>query len=185
MKIKKVKQRVCCLSLLAGMIVFMGLGGCASSECIGNQNAIPYAGFYRTGDEEKVNISGLSVVGEDAPGDSLLTANGGNSGNVVLPFRVDADETSFIFTFRRGTSADGTADEWSEKVTFKYERQLWFVSAACGAMYNFKVTDISHTRGMIDSIACPGGLITNENRENIKIFFNDSYSKAAKGGIAE
>lgn len=165
--------KVICPVLTAIPLLFFA-GGCATSECIDNKSALPYAGFYLASSGDKITVQGLNVTGVDAPNDSLLNSS---SGNVFLPFRIDEDETSFKFEYNLpGAGENDTPVKISDILTFRYERQPWFVSAACGVVYNFKITDISHTGAMIDSVACPGGLITNENKENILIFFKESPS---------
>ncbi len=166
-------NRVSGTMIISAVVSVSLIGGCATSECIDNQSALPYAGFYLSGSEDKIAVSGLSVVGVDAPNDSLLLSTDSKSESVFLPFRIDNDETSFEFRYNLGEGIDPV----KEIITFRYERQPWFVSAACGAMYNFKITDITFSGLMIDTVSCPGNLITNVNKENIRIYFRESISQ--------
>lgn len=155
--------------LLAGMV------GCASSECFENKNSLPYAGFYSSAPvPTKVEISGLKVWGDGVPNDSLLL-DGKTASSVYLPFRIDSDETTFVFSYT--PSDDEAATPIEDFITFSYTRQPWFVSAACGAVYNFKINEIKWGGTFITDVTCPPGVITNANIENLRINFNTAIDE--------
>ena len=56
-------------------------------------------------------------------------------------------------------------------ITFRYDIEPYFVSSACGAVYNYKITSIETTHVAIDSVVCPSGIITNAPVENLRVYF--------------
>lgn len=140
------------------------LAACAGKECYENQNTLPLAGFRDMATHRAVTLSHLTVAGIGAPGDSLLTDSAAIE-QVYLPFRPQSPSTSF--EFRYGDT--GVADT----LTFYYATQPWFASEQCGVVYHFRVDSIRHTRYLMDSVAVPGGVITNVNGQNIEIYFRE------------
>lgn len=136
-----------------------------SDTCTENKNALPLAGFYRSGDTEPVSVDSLLITGIGAPGDSALSEASKTKSQIYLPFRIDCDTTRYIFTDARPSRmVDDT-------VTFIYSRIPRFVNVECGVSYIFDLRDIRITGTLIDSITCPNGFIDNTNAENLKIYF--------------
>lgn len=143
------------------------LAGCNSSGCINNQNSIPLAGFYSYGTFASISVPGLTVGGVGAPGDSLII-NNGNTSSVYLPFRAEQPETSFFFHYNQESIAN---DAFNDTLTFTYSSLPYFASEECGAMYRYVITDFTYTRHLIDSVGLLDSIITNVDRERIRIYF--------------
>lgn len=155
--------------LLVLMSVALILSGCSSNECLENGTSLPTAGFFSSQPvPEPISIEGLKVWAIDAPGDSVLFNDGSQISELYLPFNLDADVTSYVFEY------PSSSGYMADTISFRYHRQPWFVSSACGAVVNFKIEDISHSSLMIDSVTCPDGIITNAVGQNIKIYFKVS-----------
>lgn len=146
------------------------LAGCNSSGCINNQNSLPLAGMYSYATLTTVAIPGLTVGGVGAPGDSLIASNGTVS-SVYLPFRSTQDETSFFFHYNQ----EGIdSDAFNDTLTFSYSSIPYFASEECGAMYRYKITSVAYTTHLIDSVGIVDSLITNIDRERIRIYFRSA-----------
>lgn len=134
-----------------------------------NKNSLPLAGFYSSSDPlQAVALDSITIFGIGAPGDSVLHQAATNISQSYLPFRIDTDATSYVIKYLQGDLGKaGIADT----ITFRYEIIPDFVSVACGAVYDYRMRSIETTHWIIDSVSCPGGIITNANEENIKIYF--------------
>ena len=157
----------------AGMMASLFfVSGCSSDECLGNKNSLPLAGFYASElSAEQITLDSLTIYGIGAPGDSLLHDSVRSLAETYLPFRIDTDTTAYVIRYlQQPLGAYGVADT----IVFRYDIVPVFVSAACGAMYEYHIRSISHTSYIIDSVTCPSGEITNLNSENIKIYFRVS-----------
>ena len=147
-------------------------GGCATSECYDNQNSLPLAGFYSSGENPKaIALDSISILGVGAPGDSILQDSVRSISQVYLPFRIDQNSTTYEIRYLAGLPGQY---RMKDEITFNYEIIPMFVSTACGTVYYYKMTSIDYTTNIIDSVACPEGEITNANIENLKIFFRVS-----------
>ncbi len=148
------------------------LTGCNSSGCLDNRNSLPLAGFYDASTGDAVSVSGLSIGGVGAPGDSLLADAGENIHSIYLPFRSTQDETTFVFSTKAKTNLAEEPDDMvlSDYVTFRYESIPYFASADCGAMYRYRILAVDHTSLFIDSVGIIDSLITNTDMERIKIY---------------
>lgn len=154
--------------LLAAVFIATAAVSCSSNECLENKNSLPLAGFYSSEEPlQSVSMSGIYISGLGVRGDSLL-ADATAISQVYLPFSIDSDESSFIFDY---IDSDYSAYGDYDTVTFRYSREPFFESAACGAMYNFRIMEIRTTHAVIDSVVCPDGMITNAEGENIRIYF--------------
>lgn len=148
--------------------VGLSLAGCNTSGCVDNRNSVPLAGFRSIATGEAISVDSLAVAGVGAPGDSSLTDTRTAVQQVYLPFRSSRTSTSFSFTYlQKRLSALGIADT----VTFDYVAEPRFVSEECGAMYYYRITGVSHTDWLIDSVAVADSLVTNLDRETIRIYF--------------
>lgn len=152
-------------------VVSLFFWGCATDECLDNKNSLPLAGFYASGSDSRgVTIDSLTIAGIGAPGDSLIIDNGRNISEAYLPFRIDSGKSSFeiLYNFTAGNNGGVPL---GDIVTFEYDVEPYFVSSACGAIYKYRVRNISTTHTYIDSVSCPGGVIDNTPGQNIRIYF--------------
>ena len=142
---------------------------CSNSECYDNQNSLPLAGFYSSSETPKaITLDSLTILGVGAPGDSILQDSVRSLSQVYLPFRIDQESTTYEIKYLAGVPG---MLRLSDVITFNYEIFPMFVSTACGAVYYYKIKSIETTHNFIDSVTCPGGVITNANIENLKIYF--------------
>lgn len=154
-----------------GAAMLAGIGACNSDECYDNRNSLPLAGFYTaTETPEAVSIDSVSIYAIGAPGDSVLHDSVRTLSQTYLPFRIDgnASRVRYVIRYLQGNLGRlGIADT----ISLSYDIEPKFVSAACGVVYIFRITDISTTRYCIDSVTCPRGYIDNVAVENIHIYF--------------
>lgn len=151
------------------MLPVMIVLSCSNSECYDNQNSLPLAGFYSSGEfPQPITVDSLTILGIGAPGDSILQDSVRSLSQVYLPFRIDQESTTYEIRYLGGLPG---IYQISDLITFNYEIVPMFVSTACGVVYYYKMTSIETTHFLIDSVTCPGGVITNANIENLKIYF--------------
>lgn len=162
------------LRRLLGPILFLGLTigiivSCSNSECFDNQNSLPLAGFYSSGEvPTAISIDSISIYGVGAPGDSILQDSVRSLSEVYLPFRIDQESTTYVIRYLAGIPG---ILRMADTITFKYNIKPMFVSSACGTVYYYEMDTIETTHFFIDSVSCPRGTITNANIQNLRIYF--------------
>ena len=153
---------------------------CISGECLDNKNSLPLAAFYSSqSSSQKISLDNIEVYGLDTPSGQLLMDSTTNASSVYLPFRIDEPQSTFIFHYKQ----QGLNDEaFNDTITFRYDIVPYFVSAACGAIYKYKVREIASTHHLIDSVKCtaPDSLIDNVAVENLAIYFRVQLQEAAR-----
>lgn len=172
MNVRFFKRRIPFAGVGATMLVsaLCASQGCSEEECYQNKNSLPLAGFYSSEPKpQAIALSKITIFGIGAPGDSILHDNAQNLRETYLPFRIDCGESSYVFRYLTIETGDGTF--LADTVTFRYDIVPWFVSSACGAVYNYEMREITTTRHAIDSVTCPAGEITNMAAENLRIYF--------------
>lgn len=161
----------------SSILIMIGslISGCSTSECYDNQNSLPLAGFYSSQEVPvAISLDSISILGVGAPNDSILQDSVRSLSESYLPFRIDQNSTTYAIYYLAGIPGKyGIFDE----ITFNYEIIPMFVSSACGTVYYYKMESIEHTNNFIDSVTCPKGVITNENIENLKIYFRVSMEE--------
>lgn len=169
-----VAMRSAALLLPSVAVMATGISACSSEECLENKNSLPFAGFYTSQPvPEAISLDSLTIYGLGAPGDSLLHDSVRNISQTYLPFRIDEERSSFVIRYLQEPFGDiGLADT----ITFRYDIIPYFVSSACGAVYEYRMRSIATTNHLIDSVTCPEGIITNMNAENIRIYFRVALS---------
>lgn len=141
---------------------------CSNVGCTENQNSVPLAGFYSMQTGEAIAPDSLAVGGVDAPNDTLLLGPGSRVKSLYLPFRSTHQSTEFYIQYKqKELEFFGLADT----LRFEYTAIPYFASEDCGAMYHYRVTAYDYTTYLIDSVAVTDSLITNIDRETIRIFF--------------
>lgn len=139
---------------------------CSNVGCTENRNSIPIAGFYSSTTLDPITIDSIAVGGVGAPADSLLLRNKGSQ--VYLPFRATANETKFYIKYLQ---KELNYPQFYDTVSFAYTSVPYFASEDCGAMYHYRITSLTYTTHVLDSVAVLDSLITNLERETIRIFF--------------
>ena len=144
------------------------VAGCNSVGCTENQNSVPLAGFYSYSTFAKIAPDSVEIGGVGAPNDSLLVTVRSRVNQVYLPFRSIKPSTSFYIAYRQ----KALDYRWlNDTLTFTYESIPYFASQDCGAMYHYKITNLSYTTHLIDSVGISDSLITNVELERIQIYF--------------
>lgn len=171
MRWKRITKKIVGPGIFAGLIGSVSWG-CSTSECYDNQNSLPLAGFYSSGETPKaISLDSISIVGIGAPGDSILQDSVRSLSEVYLPFRIDQNSTTYQILYLSGILGESGI---YDLIKFNYDIFPMFVSTACGTVYYYKMNSIDYTTNIIDSVTCPTGEITNANKENLKIYFRVS-----------
>ena len=158
-------------SILTFLLLF--LTSCSTSGCLENQSALPKALFYTASVSESgdvtdriVSIDSIQVWGVGSPGDSLLVD--GRASSTYLPLRSSASSVRFCFHY---TQRNLSSSALNDTLTLTYTSDPRFISEECGAMYFYTVTSLSSTRHLIDSVRLTDSLVTNFDKETLRIYF--------------
>lgn len=139
---------------------------CNTSGCTDNQSALPLAGFYSSQTGQAISVSDFDISGVGAPHDSVLYPSGVGRSEVYLPFRSNQSETAYDFTYRVDSATTVT-----DRISFGYTAEPYFASEECGAMYFYRITSMSYTTNLIDSVKIVDSLVTNTDIQRIHIYF--------------
>ena len=144
------------------------LTACNDDSCYDNGSSLPLAAFYLGNSQQ--TITGLTIMGIGAPGDSLL-ADSSALKEVYLPLRASVGTTSYALwrwinneTLLRDT------------ITIEYEPIEYFHSIECGAMYNFDIKNVNTTHHGIDSVVWLTPHVTNSRTPALRIYFTQPAS---------
>lgn len=151
-------------TIVASCFLMLAVTACGDGSCYDNGNSLPLVRFYMSG-SGSVTVSGLSMRGVDAPGDSLLINNESLS-ETYLPLRATKSSTQWIIQLM-ATDHSTVADT----LTINYDSTPYFASAECGAMFSFDIKNVSTTHNIIDSVVVKQSRVTNVNQETMRIYF--------------
>ena len=150
---------------IALLALAIGMVACGDDSCYDNGSSLPLATFYVGASQ--TTVTGLTIMGIDAPGDSLL-ADSTSLQEIYLPLRASVGSTSFAIT--RWINSEVAV---YDTMTFSYDAIPFFHSTECGAMYNFRLKHVGHTSNGIDSIVMLTTTVTNSNSPAMRIYFTD------------
>ena len=156
--------------MMALQLMLLGLGtaACSDDSCYDNGSSLPLAKLYVGSSQQ--TVSGLTVMGIGAPGDSLL-ADSTSLGEVYLPLRANVSSTAFAIT--RWIRIDTLTVPVCDTLTIDYEAIPYFHSAECGAMFNFDLKQVRTTHHGIDSVVALVDVVTNSPTPALNIHFTD------------
>ena len=150
------------------LLTALSLTGCSSTGCTENQNSVPLAGFYSMSTGDAISIDSLAIGGVGAPNDSLLIGPSERASETYLPLRSTETSTTFVIKYMQKALAQYGLED---RITFYYESRPWFASEECGAMYHYRITRVSYTNQLLDSVGISDSLITNIERKTIGLYF--------------
>lgn len=142
------------------------LAACNNDGCLENGSAIPLAGFYSSETGAAISLNTVSVLGVGAPDSTMMLSAGSSASEVYLPMRSQYSTTEWHLIYKQD-GLEGIEDY----IKFTYDSQPHFASQECGAMYFYKITDVEYSTFMVDSVAVTDSLITNVDRQRIRIYF--------------
>lgn len=145
------------------------LTACNDDSCYDNGSSLPLAAFYLGNSQQ--TITGLTIMGIGAPGDSLL-ADSSALKEVYLPLRASVVTTRYAISRWVGAGTP-MAQQLHDTLTLDYEPIAYFHSAECGAMYNFNLHDVRCTINGIDSVVVITPLVTNSRTPALRIYFTN------------
>jgi hypothetical protein len=145
------------------------LTACNDDSCYDNGSSLPLAAFYLGNSQQ--TITGLTIMGIGAPGDSLL-ADSSALKEVYLPLRASVGTTRYAISRWVGVGTP-MAQQLHDTLTLDYEPIAYFHSAECGAMYNFDLHDVRCTINGIDSVVVITPLVTNSRTPALRIYFTN------------
>lgn len=145
------------------------LTACNDDSCNDNGSSLPLAAFYLGNSQQ--TITGLTIMGIGAPGDSLL-ADSSALKEVYLPLRASVGTTRYAISRWVGAGTP-MAQQLHDTLTLDYEPIAYFHSAECGAMYNFNLHDVRCTINGIDSVVVITPLVTNSRTPALRIYFTN------------
>lgn len=145
------------------------LTACNDDSCYDNGSSLPLAAFYLGNSQQ--TITGLTIMGIGAPGDSLLVDSSALK-EVYLPLRASVGTTRYAISRWVGAGTP-MAQQLHDTLTLDYEPIAYFHSAECGAMYNFNLHDVRCTINGIDSVVVITPLVTNSRTPALRIYFTN------------
>lgn len=155
-------------TLILSLTSLMAMWSCNTQGCTDNHSAIPLAGFYNSADGSSVTVDSLLIHGIGAPGDSAVAGPGTSISEVYLPMRSTRSTTSWCIAYKWAST---DFEELNDTITFEYEALPYLAGDECGAMYNYHIQRVSYTTHIVDSVGISDSLITNNNLEQIQIYF--------------
>lgn len=128
------------------------------------------AAFYSSTTNAPVILDSMEIWGVGAPNDSMLLTTGAHAMSLYLPFRFQKPSTSFCFHYAYAQQGLDIP-ELNDTVIFHYNSTPYFASEECGAYYIYTIHHVDYTCHLIDTVAVLDSVITNVDRERIRIFF--------------
>lgn len=154
--------------VLAVCAIAASLAGCNNDSCGQNRSTIPLAGFYGTGGK-KIGLDSLAVYGIGGEADSAIVAVPGTRiSQLYLPMQPGSDRTTWVISYKQ-KSLD--FPELNDTLSLSYSASPYFASSECGVVMHYRLTSLSWTSHLVDSVAVTDSLFNNYDFERIKIYF--------------
>ena len=146
----------------------MQFASCNSTGCTENRSAVPLAAFYASSTAEEMQLDSVSISGVGAPRDSVLSAAGARVSQVYLPMRPTDPSVQWCLSYKWKHLDD---PRLNDTITIDYDSEPYFASEECGAFYRYRITSLTTTDHLIDSVEVVDPLVTNVDKVYLKIYF--------------
>lgn len=164
------------LPIFTAAVLACAFAACNTSGCTDNRSSIPLARFYSSSSLKEISLDSLEITGVGAPDSAILVVPGTKVSEIHLPMRATAKTTAWCFAYHW---ADLDSPANNDTISFSYDAEPYFASDECGAMYRYRITDMTHTSHLIDSVALVSPLITNIDDVDIRIYFRTAEETPA------
>ena len=166
------------VAILAGLIGAV-LTSCNSSGCLDNRSAIPLAEFYNSETGQSLTLDSLEIRGLGAPGDSVLVSAGTAVSQAYLPMRSSHELIQWCFAYRRHDLDDAANND---TLSIRYASLPYFASNECGVIYQYHISELTHTSHYVDSVAIADSVVTNIDKVYLKVYFKPLPEEENGGG---
>ncbi len=151
------------------------LWGCSNDTCPDNRSTVPLAGFYDS-EGKSIGLDSLLIYGLGGVEDSTIVASPGTTiSKVYLPMRTGADQTTWVISYKQQHL---DLPIFNDTVTLSYTSTPYFASAECGVVILYRLTHLSFTTHIIDTVDVTDSLFNNVDIERIKILFRTSSQES-------
>lgn len=114
--------------------------------------------------DEPFDIDTLIVQRLNENNEFEFVLNAAKVDSVLLPMRLDVDQTKFVFAYQ-------TVNPIFDTLTLNYNLKSVFISKACGFKENYENIQVENTENEIKRIDIEQNNITNEKNPHLSIFY--------------
>ena len=182
------KARLIPLFAILAVVATAAISGCNDTVCpMGSANELKIR-FLSVADTSNFVVDSLTVTAQGT--DSVLLNKESDAYYVTLPLNSTQRVTTYNFGFtmlRRDTTTvtaqlpDGTTEQrdtvivtpvrFDDQVEVQYTAEQKFTSMDCGLIFSYVLETGRHSTNFIKSMGIVNAVISEENEENIYMFF--------------
>lgn len=182
------KARLIPLFAILAVVATAAISGCNDTDCpMGSANELKIR-FFSVADTSNFVVDSLTVTAQGT--DSVLLNKESDAYYVTLPLNSTQRVTTYNFGFtmlRRDTTTvtaqlpDGTTEQrdtvivtpvrFDDQVEVQYTAEQKFTSMDCGLIFSYVLETGRHSTNFIKSMGIVNAVISEENEENIYMFF--------------
>jgi hypothetical protein len=141
-------------------VVIMAITACTSGNCV--EDTVPYVttNIYSSTKKTVVKCDSIIVTAKSTAGDTLLTKEKSVS---VFTFTLDPSNTQSKLIFK--------LDNVIDTVVITYTSSPYYISSACGYTICHRITDLTFTDNIIDSLVLENKSITLDGKSNLRLYY--------------
>ena len=182
------KARLFPLLAVLAVVTTVAISGCNDTDCpMGSANEVKIS-FLSAADTTRFVVDSLTVTADGT--DSVLLNRENDAYYVTLPLNSTQRVTTYNFRFtmlQRDTVTltsqrpDGTTEQrdtviitpvrYDDLVEVQYTAEQKFTSMDCGLVFSYVLETGRHSTSFIKSMGIVNAVISEENEENIYMFF--------------
>lgn len=182
------KARLLPLLAVLAVVATVAISGCNDTDCpMGSANEVKIS-FLSAADTTRFVVDSLTVTADGT--DSVLLNRENDAYYVTLPLNSTQRVTTYNFRFTMlhrdtvtltGQRPDGTTEQrdtviitpvrYEDLVEVQYTAEQKFTSMDCGLVFSYVLETGRHSTSFIKSMGIVNAVISEENEENIYMFF--------------
>lgn len=145
---------------LGSFFLLMFFCNCGDESSIRTDRAYAFINFFSKETFAPVKLTQLTVTAANT--DSILIKEKPQIENAKLPLNFKAEQTEFYFKY---------SEELIDTITITHKNHAHFISIENGAIIYHNIEKVDYSTNLIDSIAIKNPGVTEDEKENLQIYF--------------
>ncbi|HPT11185.1 MAG TPA: DUF6452 family protein [Bacteroidales bacterium] len=142
------------------VIIALAVTACTSANCVEDTDPLVATNIYSSVKKKTVTCDSIIVTAKSTAGDTIITKEKAVS---LFTFTLDPANTQSTLLFK--------LDNVTDTVVITYTSSPYYISSACGYTICHRITALTSTDNIIDSLVLENKSVTLDGKSNLRLYY--------------